>query len=77
MANHTERRTFDGRGNAGADRPGAATRPSTRRRGRPEQLAMIEEAKRDWRIDDDTRRRGLKGLEEARAALRQAGRRAA
>lgn len=41
------------------------------------QLVLIEDHTRDWRLDDETRRAGRRGLELARRALEAAGRRAA
>lgn len=41
------------------------------------QLVLLEDAESDWRLDDETRRRGLQGIAEARAALQEATRRAA
>ena len=42
-----------------------------------EQLVLIEETTREWRLDDDTRRSGRRGLELARRALESAGRQSA
>lgn len=41
------------------------------------QLTLIDEPAADWQLDDETRRTGRRGLELAREALRQAGRRTA
>jgi hypothetical protein len=37
-----------------------------------EQLALIREDAPDWRLDEQTRRLGLQGVERARSALRRA-----
>jgi hypothetical protein len=36
------------------------------------QLALIEVAKRDWRLDEHTREVGRQGVAQAREALREA-----
>ena len=41
------------------------------------QLVLIDEPVRDWQMDDETRTAGRRGLELARQALQDAGRRAA
>lgn len=41
------------------------------------QLILLEDVDVDWRLDDETRRRGRQGVAEARAALVAATRRAA
>ena len=41
------------------------------------QLVLIEEPGRDWRLDEETRRTGRRGLEAARHALVEAQRRTA
>lgn len=41
------------------------------------QLVLLEDTEPDWRLDDETRRRGLQGVAEARAALQDAARRKA
>jgi hypothetical protein len=41
------------------------------------QLALIDTAHADWRLDDRTKEIGRRGLVSARAALEQAARRAA
>jgi len=41
------------------------------------QLILLEDTSVDWRLDDETRRRGRQGVAEARAALVDATRRAA
>lgn len=39
------------------------------------QLVLIDEEPREWRLDDQTRLTGRRGLAEARAALSDAARR--
>jgi hypothetical protein len=39
------------------------------------QLRLLEAPEDDWRLDDETRRVGLKGVAAAREALREAARR--
>lgn len=41
----------------------------------PRQLVLIDDKGRDWRLDDRTRERGLRGIAEARRALESARRR--
>ena len=41
------------------------------------QLPLIEEAQRDWRLDEHTKQAGRRGIAEARAALTAAQRDAA
>ncbi|HMC41618.1 MAG TPA: hypothetical protein VKI20_01310 [Acidimicrobiales bacterium] len=41
------------------------------------QLVLLEEAPREWRLDDRTREVGRRGVAAARQALRQPGRRPA
>ena len=41
------------------------------------QLILLEDADVDWRLDEETRRRGRQGVAAARAALVEATRRAA
>lgn len=41
------------------------------------QLILLEDADVDWRLDEETRRRGRLGVAQARAALMEATRRAA
>jgi hypothetical protein len=41
------------------------------------QLVLIETDQSDWRLDEHTREIGLRGIETARAALREARRAAA
>lgn len=36
------------------------------------QLVLLDDRSTDWRLDDETRRRGLQGVAAARAALAQA-----
>jgi hypothetical protein len=42
-----------------------------------DQLALLEDDERHWRLDERTREIGLRGVAQAREALRQADRRAA
>jgi hypothetical protein len=41
------------------------------------QLRLLDPTEHDWRLDQDTRENGKKGLAEARKALADAARRAA
>ncbi|HEX2701435.1 MAG TPA: hypothetical protein VHM89_14645 [Acidimicrobiales bacterium] len=41
------------------------------------QLILLEDTEADWRLDDETRRRGRQGVAQARQALMAATRRAA
>lgn len=41
------------------------------------QLILLEDNDADWRLDDETRRRGRQGVALARAALTEATRRTA
>ena len=41
------------------------------------QLILLDDDRADWRLDDDTRERGRKGVALARAALEAAARRSA
>lgn len=71
-----------GRPGGPGERPG---RDSPRRLSHPpfilghmeRQLILLEDIATDWRLDDETRRRGRQGVAEARAALVEATRRAA
>ena len=41
------------------------------------QLVLLDDTDADWRLDDQTRRRGLQGVADARIALTEALRRKA
>ncbi len=51
--------------------------PMGKIRGMARQLRLIDPADHDWRLDQQTRETGKKGLAEARKALAEAARRAA
>ena len=41
------------------------------------QLVLIDDSKADWRLDEQTKESGRKGLAQARAALQKAAQRTA
>ncbi len=57
--------------------PARNVTPSCHPGGMEQQLVLVEPTERPWELDERTREVGRRGLEQARAALRGAGREAA